>query len=249
MHPPAPGHADVHRVVRRDGVEIVAGREAPFRELVGAADVIELRGAEGHEHRPLAWRGLLDPEAHPFDDVLHRVTPGERKAATGLQPLAVHVGVRVVEAGAHRPAFEVDDARRVAAAGKHLGGGAERGDGTRGDSDRLRGPRCGVEGEDVAVVQDQIVLAHGGWPWEGRAPTISAGRGGERPRAAIRVARTPCESGRRTGCPSVRGGGSGGRCVFAAVDARSAVASRLSLGIRSRLAANFQPWTENRHHE
>ena len=160
VHPPAPGHADVHRIVRRDGIEVVAGGEAPFRELVGAADVAELRSAQRHEHRPLARRGALDSEAHSFDDVLHRVAPREREAAAGLQPFAVHVGVRIVEAGADRRAFEVDRPRRVTAAGKHIGGSAQRGDGARGDADRLRSPGCRVESEYVTVVKDEVVLAH-----------------------------------------------------------------------------------------
>ena len=117
VHPPAPRHADVHRVVRRYGVEVVAGGEASFRELVGAVDIVELRGAKRHEHRPLAGRRLLDAETYSFDDVLHRMASGEGEAAAGLQSLAVHVGVGVVEAGAHRRAFEVDDARRMAAPG------------------------------------------------------------------------------------------------------------------------------------
>ena len=102
------------------GIEVVAGGKAPFRELIGAADVVELLRAQRHEHRPLARRGLLDSEARPFDDVLHRVAPGQGEAAAGFQALAVHVGVRVVEARAHRRAFEVDHPRRVAPAGEHL---------------------------------------------------------------------------------------------------------------------------------
>ena len=86
----------------------------------------------------------------------------EGKAAAGLQSLAVHVGVRVVEAGAHRRAFEVDDARRMAATGKHLGGGPQRRDDPGGGSDCLRRSRSGVEGKNVTVVQNEIVLAHVG---------------------------------------------------------------------------------------
>ena len=162
VHPPAPGHADVDRVVGRYGVEVVAGGETPFRELIGAVDIVELRGAERHEHRPLSGRGALDPEAHAFDDVLHRVAPGQREAAPRLQSLAVHVGVGVVEAGTHRRAFEVDHPRRMAAPGEHLGGGPERRDDAGRDSDRFRGPRSRVESQDVAVVQDELVLAHVG---------------------------------------------------------------------------------------
>ena len=61
VHPPAPRHADVHRVVRRYGVEVVAGGEPSFCELVGAVDIVELRGAQRHEHRPLAGRGAARP--------------------------------------------------------------------------------------------------------------------------------------------------------------------------------------------
>ena len=192
----------------------------PSASWSGPADVVELRRAHGHEHRPLSGRGPLDPEAHPLDDVPDRMASGEGESAAGLQPLAVHVRVRIVEARAHRRAFEVDDPRRMPAPGKHLGGRAEGGDGARGDPDRLRRPGGVVEGQDVAVVEDEIVLAHGcRLPSTGsRAVTIPEGRSARRtitrvecPRPARTSPALPARSrrspgrGRRTPSPGIPG--------------------------------------------
>ena len=158
MHPPAPGNADIDRVVRRDRIEIVAGREPALLELVGPADIAELGRAHGHEHRPLA---LGSPGAGARDRVHdrgHRVPAGQRVTAARLQPLAVHVGVGVDEARTHRAAAEIDYPRAAAAAGQHLFVGAYRRNASRRSRNGARQPRSVVQRDDLSAVKNQVVF-------------------------------------------------------------------------------------------
>ena len=168
MHPPAPGHADIDRMVGRDRIEVVARREAAFLELIGAAYVAELGRSHRHEDEPFALGRAPGREFDRLDDRADRVSSGQRVTAARLQSLAVHMGVGIVEPRAGRPPPEVDDAGRPTPPREQVGRRADGRDAPPRHGDGLGDGPEGVHRNDLAVVQDQIVLGHGAAPSQTR---------------------------------------------------------------------------------
>ena len=187
VHPPAPGHADVDRVVGGYGIEVVAVGKTALGELIGTADVIELGRPQRHEHHPRALRRPRRRRLDGVDDAGDGMAAGQGIAAARFEPLAVHVGVGIEEAGARRPAGEVDDARRPPPTRQDVGRGAEGRDNPVRDGNGLGDAGLGIDGDDRSVVQDEIVSGHGVLlgEWEAGAnravPRILTASGPRRP--------------------------------------------------------------------
>ena len=160
VHPPAPRHADIDRMIGCHPVEIVARREPALVELVGPADIAELGRSHRHADDPFAGRRARRRAADGLGDGGDRMPAGERVAAARFETFAVHVGVRIEQAGTRGRSREVDHPGRAAPPGEHLGRRTDRRDSSRRDGDRLDVARRPVESDHAAVVQDQIVLRH-----------------------------------------------------------------------------------------
>ena len=138
-------------VVRRGGVEVGAGGNAPFLDS-GDIDARQLD--------PAAGRRFLGARAHPVLDLANRVQLHERLrrfAARGAR----RVHVRFDQAGDDGLPLRVDDAGRGADELLHLIVGPYRGEHAVLDRDRLGPRKPGVNGQDLGVPHDHIGGAGG----------------------------------------------------------------------------------------
>jgi hypothetical protein len=142
-------------VVRCGAVEVVAGREAPFGQLARLVDVAVGRRAHRQRDDPFARRCARGRIPDCRADGLDRGAVGDRHARVRAQAEAVHVRMRVEEAGHHAAAGEVDHAGVGRAQREDGGVVADREDAVARDRDRRRGPVGRIEGMDRAAVQDE----------------------------------------------------------------------------------------------
>ena len=135
-------------MIRRDPIELIARRQAAFGEC-GRAVVVERRRSDGHRDDPLPGRTVPGQRSDPCEHVGDRRGTGERGPCE-LDPLGVHMGVRVVEARDDRRGAEVDDLCCVIAVCDHRILRPDRQDPVPADGDRLRSWTAAIEGNDVA---------------------------------------------------------------------------------------------------
>ena len=107
--PETPDRADVDRIVRRGGIELLSGRPALLGKDVGHVEVVR-RIADRHGHDPFARLLVAGEFGDPVLDVADRAHAPERREDVA-QRFAVHMGVTVDETGNDRPALQIDDAR------------------------------------------------------------------------------------------------------------------------------------------
>ena len=158
--PVAPDRADVDRIVRRGGVELLPRRPALLGEDVGHVEVIG-RIADRHGDDPLARLLAAGELGDAVLDVLDRAHPAERREDVA-QRLAVHVGVAVDQARHDGAALEIEHARGGRGVRGHRGIGADRKDLVAGNGDRLGDRGAGVDGDDLGVLQDEVGRPCGG---------------------------------------------------------------------------------------
>ena len=171
---------DEDRRVRRDGIELVDGRQPLLMELV--------LGEAAHHAHPLRRRRDLDlrlEHRHRVGEAAHAV-PAQLHVE--VQAAADDVQVVVDQARQHAAAFQVDAARRRAGQRQDLLVAADAEETSVLDGDRLGARPRAVQRREAAVEQHQV----------GRHAR-GAGEGGVRHRGTPRSPPGPC---RRAGwCP------------------------------------------------
>ena len=162
--PPAPDGADVDRMVGGHLVQVVAVGIASVLELLGAVDEGVQVGAHlalhGHDDDPFSGRRARGRLAHGLDDLGDRLLALDADAAARLQALAVQVGVGVVQAGRHRLAGQVDDLGKGRPALEQRRRLADPRDAPVAEGHGLGDGRRAIEGDDLAVVKNGVVIGH-----------------------------------------------------------------------------------------
>ncbi len=139
---------DEDRRVRRDGVDLVQGRQAFFGELV--------LGEAADDADPLRRRSDRDLGPQHVHGVGHRRDPVPAQLQKIVQPAPDQVGVTVVQPRDQSLALQVDQLGIGRFQPHRLGVAADVGEDAVADDDRRR-PRIGrVQRCQLAIVEDQV---------------------------------------------------------------------------------------------
>ncbi len=155
MAPRPPDRFDVDRIVGRNPVEIAAVGVAPFGEAFRHAEEVR-RIADRHRHDPFARPGFAHQRRDPVENVLDRAAACERRIDQALEPLPVHVGMPVDQAGHHGAPRRIQNARPLARQRDDLVVAADRGEAAvlHGQGGRDAEPR--IDRDHLAAAEDQV---------------------------------------------------------------------------------------------
>ena len=193
--PESPDRADINRIVRSRGVELLAGRPALFRQDVGHVEIVG-RIADRHGDDPVARLLAARQLGNPLLNVLDRAHRPKRWEHVA-QRLAIHMRVAVVQARNDGPAVEVAHAGRRRGVRGHAGIGADRNDAIAGNRDRLCDHRLAVDRDDLAVLEDEVSRTRGrGLRGGGQTPSWRQACGGGCARCAFEKMPTQYSLGR-----------------------------------------------------
>jgi hypothetical protein len=157
--PVPPARLDKDRVVRRNAIEIRPGREAAFAQQLRHPFKLG-RLPERHGDDPIAGFALAHLRFDALQDIVDAAHPCHGRKRL-FQAFPIHVGVRVDQARDDGATIKIDDLRGGIDQRSKIRIGSNRIDAPAAEGNCLRNLKARVDGDDLAVAQDERPRARG----------------------------------------------------------------------------------------